>query len=163
MKIKVWDWHGKFTGNFQIKAWPPIEDPYDPRYTPPDWEWIIFDVNTVFNRYRSYEVVAPYYSDDRGGIMADEWQDEISHDLDQAERQKAESEGVPQSTPTIGSLEALLESQPDGTPLVNILAAAQKLDSNIKNTNALGRRAQQFGFEIEQTSRGYCLYKAVLV
>jgi len=158
MKIKVWDWWGKFTGNFAQKAWPPVEDPNDSRYTEPDFEWILFNVNTLFDKYRSLEVVAPFWSESRGDIVMSEWRDEVQVDLARAEAAKDAVE-TGRESPQIANLEDLLSQQPDGIALAQLLTRAQRLESNIKDSKGLATRAEALGFSIIY-NKGYRLYQS---
>lgn len=54
--VKIWDWHGQFTGNWQRPRVPP--------QGPPTWYRRFWGVNNVFNLYNTREVIGSIWSND---------------------------------------------------------------------------------------------------
>ena len=60
------DWWGQFTGVYKLRYWPPERSAHDYSYT-------TWGTDQMFGHYKTEEVVASVYSDDRDDIINRQW------------------------------------------------------------------------------------------
>ncbi len=70
--LYVWDWHGQFTGNFARPTIPPKGKPFLHKR--------LLNVNRIFGKYNTKEVIGAIWSDSRESITEQYWDRDVPED-----------------------------------------------------------------------------------
>ena len=90
------DYWGQWTGGWSRKPWPPTKEEAD-------WELDVHNVDRIWNRYDTKEVIAPVWSDQREQIIGQNWSEVLS-------QVEGEEEPMQELGPPTHELELLLRS-----------------------------------------------------
>jgi len=133
LRLRVWDWWGNYSGDQRVKKWPPWVEPHA---EPPDAEWAILNIATMFGQYRTDEVVAPLWSDQRENILMDEWGADITKAAEKAEQAQAQLDGTETEPETAATLFDLIEAQGERFQVHRLYGEAKTLERTITSPKA---------------------------
>ena len=126
--VKIWDWHGQFTGSFSRPKIPPEG--------PPTWRRRFHNVNQIFGHYNTKEVIGRLWAsgDSRADVAEQYW------DLDVAEQAPP-----PQLVAPPGSLLEYVMNTPTTFIIERFTDGAKAFDETIRTHADLERRLEGFG------------------
>jgi hypothetical protein len=143
--LYVHDYWGQFTNDISRKPWPPM------RYES-DWTLQMPNIDLIWNRYDTKEVVAPAWSDAREDIISENWSDVLT----------ANEPDPEEDEPSELTLEEYLASQMSYDRHNNAyyfdvgrhFNEAKKRDHNFKNRQDFATWLMTQGWEIQTMEKG---------
>ena len=151
-KLYCHDYWGQWTGGWSRKPWPPTKEEAD-------WELDVYNVDKIWNLYNTKEVIAPVWSEQRDGIIGQNWGEyEI---VDESDTELATMPAVTDSAPTAPSFVAAFyrraHAESDKSLNLNtgsFVRTAQEEFPDI-DAPALASYLEGFGWKITRKSNQY--------
>jgi hypothetical protein len=136
------DYWGQWTGGWSRKPWPPTKEEAD-------WELDVHNVDRIWNRYDTKEVIAPVWSDQREQIIGQNWSEVLSR----LEGEEEEIDPIPPTEP----LEDYLHNKAIKNPAKSInlnrnLNFAKEYFPEI-DVNGLATFLEKFGWIVERSEK----------
>ena len=139
----IFDWWGQWTGRNNKKAWPPQMEDVDAHAT-------MYNTDSLFNRYRTNQVVPPPWAKNRKQIVLSEWGEQVGGEEKEENPWGALTETARQAMDQgpAQSVDELLDRQTDPFLAGSLWAAAKRLDPRMKK--------ERIGYwEKDLMARGY--------
>ena len=136
-RLFVHDWWGQYTGDMGRKPWPPQAGTHDSELT-------IYNTNTLFDAYRTEEVVAAPSSKSRDELIAQQWdlpgeaEGDDSNDLAE----------VPRPPETMEEAISVMHEKFGAFEVAEFLPIARKFDPRIAGVPALKKLLERHGYTI---------------
>ena len=138
--VTEWDWWGQWTGRHERKPWPPRDEDAD-------GGWTIHNVDLMFNRYDTDQIIAPTWSKARDQVIMHEFGEEWEEELDLGyeltpEAAEVATHGAPQT------MDALLDMQMGAFNVLALLGHAKRVERKIKDKNHFVKALQERGYTV---------------
>ena len=160
VRLHIWDWWGQFTGNMNIKRWPPM-----PERDPPDWIVPLHGIKAVYGAYPTGEVVAPMWIGNRDEIIGSQWNDEelASSMTNPPGAKGGPVEVAPNFNEFVSSKpETLLDliiAQGDEFFVDSIIDAAKRFDKKLRKTSDLHQFLNANGYILRRDGSRFLAMK----
>lgn len=146
VRLQIYDWWGQFTGDDNRKPWPPQPDSHD-------WELILYNTNSMWGTYDTYEIVAPVNAENRDDIIS-----HFYEEFDDPEAVQEKGSVLDDVAAPPADLDEYLAGLPKTVSLGRVWRTAKKLDPTIVTRQDFRDRLMESGeWEIRTTEGSQAL------